>query len=103
MPETTEGLEYPFHKEVSVAAAAFHGSFDFISSPFVVAPGSVTFSSRGRALDQITIEHLLFWQMKHKDPLSSMLLKAFLSLAYIHMAQKNPRECLRARSSMYSN
>lgn len=32
-----------------------------------------------------------------------MLLKAFLSLAHIHMAQKNQRECLQAGSSMYSN
>lgn len=55
------------------AAAALHVSLEFISSPFVAAPRSVTFSSRGRERDQITIGNPLFWQMKHKDPLSSLL------------------------------
>lgn len=98
-----EGSQYPFHKGASVAAAILHVSFDFISSPFVEVPRSVASSFRGRELDQITIENLLLWQMKHKYPLSSTFLKGFLSLACIHMAQKNLKECLQAHSNMYSN
>lgn len=101
-PETTEDLEEHHHKECSVTTGLFHVLWLNIIS-FSKPLDQLGSALESREVDPITIGNLLFWQMKHKDSLSLMSLKSFLSLAYIHMAQRIWEHCLRALWSMYSN